>query len=102
MELLVYRMMLVADPSRSPPQVWMLGEDEEDCERQREEWRTFDVRDSECFHSRDKERFLSVLLRYPGGPDGFNLFIRTLADDFGTFVSEPSEDTESNCSTEYI
>eukprot|EP00927_Polykrikos_kofoidii_P023434 TRINITY_DN21602_c0_g1_i1.p1 TRINITY_DN21602_c0_g1~~TRINITY_DN21602_c0_g1_i1.p1 ORF type:complete len:116 (+),score=10.46 TRINITY_DN21602_c0_g1_i1:44-349(+) len=101
MELLVYRMMLVADPSRSPPQVWMLGKDDEDCERQRAEWRTFDVRNSECFNSRDKERFLRVLSRYPGGPEGFNSFIRTLAEDFDTFVPGP-EDKESYCFTERV
>eukprot|EP00927_Polykrikos_kofoidii_P084947 TRINITY_DN9104_c0_g2_i7.p1 TRINITY_DN9104_c0_g2~~TRINITY_DN9104_c0_g2_i7.p1 ORF type:complete len:103 (-),score=23.18 TRINITY_DN9104_c0_g2_i7:165-473(-) len=102
MELLVYRMMLVADPSRSPPQVWILGEDDEDCERQREQWRMFDVEDSECFLPQDKERFLCVLSRYPGGSEGFNFFIRNLADDFETFVPGPSEDTESYCIIEDI
>jgi hypothetical protein len=102
MELLVYKTMLIADPIRSPPHVWILGEDDEDCERQREEWRSFDVRDANCFHPEDKERFLCVLARYPGGAESFNLFIRNLANDFGTFVLEPSEDAESYCFTENI
>jgi hypothetical protein len=77
--------MMVADPSRSPPQVWMLGEDHEDCERQRKEWRAFDVRESKCFHTQDKERFLRVVSQYPGGAEGFNAFIRGLAEDFEIF-----------------
>eukprot|EP00927_Polykrikos_kofoidii_P023437 TRINITY_DN21602_c0_g3_i2.p2 TRINITY_DN21602_c0_g3~~TRINITY_DN21602_c0_g3_i2.p2 ORF type:complete len:116 (+),score=16.27 TRINITY_DN21602_c0_g3_i2:44-349(+) len=85
MELLVYRMMLASDPRRSPPQVWLLGEDAEACERQRQEWRTFNVSDTNCFDSRDKERFLLVVSKYPGGTEGFNVFIRDLAEDFGTF-----------------
>eukprot|EP00927_Polykrikos_kofoidii_P013043 TRINITY_DN1567_c0_g1_i4.p1 TRINITY_DN1567_c0_g1~~TRINITY_DN1567_c0_g1_i4.p1 ORF type:complete len:611 (-),score=50.71 TRINITY_DN1567_c0_g1_i4:110-1942(-) len=85
MELLVYRVMLVADPTRSSPQVWLLGEDEQACESQRREWRNFDVRDTKCFHAQDKERFLRVVSQYPGGAEGFNAFIRDLADDFDTF-----------------
>eukprot|EP00927_Polykrikos_kofoidii_P023410 TRINITY_DN2159_c0_g1_i11.p1 TRINITY_DN2159_c0_g1~~TRINITY_DN2159_c0_g1_i11.p1 ORF type:complete len:326 (+),score=44.83 TRINITY_DN2159_c0_g1_i11:47-979(+) len=98
MELLVYRVMMVADPSRSPPQVWMLGEDHEDCERQRKEWRAFDVRESKCFHTQDKERFLRVVSQYPGGAEGFNAFIRDLAVDFEKFVPK----TDSYCFTERV
>jgi hypothetical protein len=95
MELLVYRMMWVGDPSRSPPQVWILGQDDEDCERQREEWGRFDVRDTKCFHSQDKERFLRIVSMYPGGADGFNVFIRELAVGFEKFVPNMDDFTES-------
>eukprot|EP00927_Polykrikos_kofoidii_P083774 TRINITY_DN8659_c0_g1_i3.p1 TRINITY_DN8659_c0_g1~~TRINITY_DN8659_c0_g1_i3.p1 ORF type:complete len:606 (+),score=67.48 TRINITY_DN8659_c0_g1_i3:107-1924(+) len=68
-EMLIYRAMLSSDSSRSPPQIWLLGNSDDDCEVHRQGWLNFSVEDCECFKASDKERFLRVVSAYPGKPD---------------------------------
>eukprot|EP00927_Polykrikos_kofoidii_P048890 TRINITY_DN43064_c0_g1_i1.p1 TRINITY_DN43064_c0_g1~~TRINITY_DN43064_c0_g1_i1.p1 ORF type:complete len:670 (-),score=67.53 TRINITY_DN43064_c0_g1_i1:90-2018(-) len=79
MEILVYRAMLTADADRSPPVMWFVGENEAECELQRQACLAFRVSECECFDPNDKKRFLRVVQRYPGGEDSFNRFVQDLA-----------------------
>jgi hypothetical protein len=81
-EMLIYRAMLVTDPSRSDPAIWSLGNTEPECEANQQKWSAFSVDDCDCFKQSDKQRFLKVVASYPGGAEGFNGFIRDIAGNF--------------------
>jgi hypothetical protein len=66
--------MMNNDASRIKPVVLVLGDDE--IERHREAWRSFDVSKCDCFNPEDKRRFLHVVEQHPGGAARFNRIIR--------------------------
>eukprot|EP00927_Polykrikos_kofoidii_P024135 TRINITY_DN22014_c0_g2_i1.p1 TRINITY_DN22014_c0_g2~~TRINITY_DN22014_c0_g2_i1.p1 ORF type:complete len:663 (+),score=55.29 TRINITY_DN22014_c0_g2_i1:65-1990(+) len=93
MELMIYKAMLGSDSDREPPEVWLLGETEAQCEVQREQWRHFKVSECDCFDPADKERFLQVVAQYPDGARGFNRFVRCLTLDMkNSFFRRLSEE----------
>eukprot|EP00927_Polykrikos_kofoidii_P050825 TRINITY_DN4469_c0_g1_i10.p1 TRINITY_DN4469_c0_g1~~TRINITY_DN4469_c0_g1_i10.p1 ORF type:complete len:638 (-),score=52.65 TRINITY_DN4469_c0_g1_i10:179-1900(-) len=77
MELLVHRAMIANDANQCPPELLLLGDDEQRKSLE-EAWRIFDVTRCQCFNQGDKQRFLRVVDRYPGGSAGFNRFIRQI------------------------
>eukprot|EP00927_Polykrikos_kofoidii_P000424 TRINITY_DN10151_c0_g1_i1.p1 TRINITY_DN10151_c0_g1~~TRINITY_DN10151_c0_g1_i1.p1 ORF type:complete len:621 (-),score=63.69 TRINITY_DN10151_c0_g1_i1:59-1921(-) len=80
MEVLVHRSLLASDPSRPSPEILFIGDDEDRMQHQ-QRWCNFDVAECQCFSPKDKRRFLRVVESYPGGSEGFNQFIRTIAAD---------------------
>eukprot|EP00927_Polykrikos_kofoidii_P070546 TRINITY_DN6695_c0_g1_i5.p1 TRINITY_DN6695_c0_g1~~TRINITY_DN6695_c0_g1_i5.p1 ORF type:complete len:131 (-),score=18.96 TRINITY_DN6695_c0_g1_i5:122-460(-) len=80
MEMFVFKSMHSGRAERNKLVVWLMGKDDEEREQERFLWHTFDVEKCECFNAEDKVRFLRVVELYPGGPDGFNRFIRSFAD----------------------
>ena len=80
-ELFVYDCMQVEEESRHAPTVITIGADDDERERVFSSWRGFDATACQCFDARGKARIISVIERHPGGIDGFNRHIRTLATD---------------------
>lgn len=78
-ELFVYVTILEEDESRLAPIVLTIGSDDNEHERVRNSFRTFDATACECFAEEDKKRMLAVVECCPGGVQGFNSHVRVLA-----------------------
>eukprot|EP00927_Polykrikos_kofoidii_P064168 TRINITY_DN5922_c0_g4_i1.p1 TRINITY_DN5922_c0_g4~~TRINITY_DN5922_c0_g4_i1.p1 ORF type:complete len:102 (+),score=14.19 TRINITY_DN5922_c0_g4_i1:29-307(+) len=89
--------MLVADPVRSDPTIWSLGNTESESQAIQQKWSAFCVDDCDCFKPSDKKRFLRVVASYPGGAEGFNKFIRDIAGNFARHFSSDYEKHDGIC-----
>jgi hypothetical protein len=78
------------------------GHHQEDSEKIRRSFETFDVRNCECFNKEDKERMLTIIDVAYGSMDGFNDAVRKITERLRLPCSMPdvsTRDSDSDCSS---
>merc|ERR1711920_493307 len=78
-ELFVYTSMALEDDGIEKPIIFCLGRDEQEENKVRKSWTSFDVTVCKCFSDDDKKRILAVIEQHEGGTHGFSSYIQNLA-----------------------